>query len=90
MQRFYENSKLTSRAGKRAWRLRIKSPRKLRIELDASLGAMRRGFHPRSVRVDGRRLRRWDYDRRARVLSTRLPKGTTELVVRAKRPDARR
>ena len=90
VQRFYENATLTSHAGDGFWKLRIDSPRELRVDLDASLRAMRGGLEPQSVTVDGRELRAWKYDRRAELLTARLPKGATELVVGTDRGDPSR
>ncbi|MQA73303.1 MAG: hypothetical protein GEU88_02940 [Solirubrobacterales bacterium] len=96
--RFYERGRLRSRegagfgpaerghrAGGRAWRLRIDSPRDLRVTLEASMRTLRHPFGPRSVTLDGRELESWRYDRGTGVLHAELRarRGESELVVRA-------
>jgi hypothetical protein len=57
-----------SREGRRSWTLALSTRRRTRWSIQASLATLRRPFRPCSVESRGGRLRRWRYDRRARVL----------------------
>lgn len=61
---------LRSREGPGGWRLAVDGKRWRRIDLQASLGTLRRPFAPCALRLDGRRLpgRAWSYDAATRVL----------------------
>ena len=50
---FGERGLLTSREKKGRWKLKIKSAPKHRIQLEASLGTLKRGLDPCRVVVDG-------------------------------------
>ena len=73
-----EDEELVSREGRRRWRLAIHGERRRSYRVEAWLGALKRPFRPRSVRVGGKELprKRWSYDRESDVL---------ELAVRLKR-----
>ncbi|HKP91579.1 MAG TPA: TIM-barrel domain-containing protein [Thermoleophilaceae bacterium] len=61
----------------RRWTLRLHSPRRTRFRLAASLLSLR----PCSVAVGGRELRRWSFDRKARVLRARFTARSNRLTV---------
>ena len=66
------------------WVLRLRTRRRTRFTVEASLGALRRPFRPRHVLVNGRRLarKRWSYDRAARRLTVRVRGARLRLLVR--------
>jgi alpha-glucosidase (family GH31 glycosyl hydrolase) len=80
--RLYGDGRLRSSEGRGRWRLRVDSPRKLRISVSASLANLEHPFVPRAVEVDGRPLRNWFFDPDRRVLELRLGADAEELVVR--------
>jgi alpha-glucosidase (family GH31 glycosyl hydrolase) len=80
-QRLYTEGAIVSDERDGVWRLRIDSPRRLTIDLEASLEAVEHDLQPVDVRADGRELRSWSYDRRAKLFEARLPAGMGELVV---------
>ena len=71
-----------SRATRRAWALSLRSRRRTRWAIEASLGALRRPFRPCSVEADGGRLASWRYDGRARVLRMRFTARRGRVVAR--------
>jgi hypothetical protein len=63
------------------WRLTLRTPRRTRWTVEASLANLDRPFVPRAVTIDERPAsrKRWRYDRRARVLTV-IAKGATVLI----------
>jgi sulfoquinovosidase len=59
---------IRSRESLGRWALRIKSGKRRRWEIQASLATLRRPFRPCRVEMRGGRLHGWRYDRRSRVL----------------------
>jgi len=68
--RFGRRGRLGSSERGAGRRLRIDSPRRIRVDLEASLSTLKAPFAPRVVRIDGRRLGAdaWSYDPASRVL----------------------
>jgi Glycosyl hydrolases family 31/Galactose mutarotase-like len=66
--RLEDGGTLRSREGRDGWRLDLRSRRTRRWTIEASLATLRRPFRPCAAEAQGGRLRRWRYDRRARVL----------------------
>ncbi len=76
---FGQSGTLRSSEGDGTWRLRVDSPRPVRLDLEASLSTLRHPFRPRVVEVDGRRLSGgWGYDPETKVLrvNARIASGT--------------
>jgi alpha-glucosidase (family GH31 glycosyl hydrolase) len=80
---FYEDGRLRSIERNGSWELRIRAPRPLRMDLDASLATLKHPFRPRTVKVDGRTTDSWSYDAKDRVLHVRVPRGADAVVVSA-------
>jgi alpha-glucosidase (family GH31 glycosyl hydrolase) len=64
----YERERLTSIEGDRTWRLKVSGASRRTYRLQASLLTLRRPFRPCAVRLGGRPLRGWSYNRRSGVL----------------------
>jgi alpha-glucosidase (family GH31 glycosyl hydrolase) len=70
--RFGRGGRLESSEAGRGLRIRIDASRPLHLDLEASLATLADPFEPRSVQLDGRRLRGgWRYDRADRILRVR-------------------
>jgi len=82
--RLEDGGELRSIEGRGRWELEIRSKRRVRWALQASLRTLRRPFNPCSVRLDGRRLpaSAWSYDRGGGVLTASFAAGRGELVVK--------
>ena len=81
--RLEDGGELRSDEGHRRWKLSIRSERRIRWALQASLRTLRTPFVPCSVALDGRRLpaSAWDFDHGTGVLSAHLSAQRAELVV---------
>jgi alpha-glucosidase (family GH31 glycosyl hydrolase) len=66
--RLGDGGELRSRERRGGWELTIRSGRKRRWEVQASLGTLERPFRPCSVEARGGRVVRWRFDRGSRVL----------------------
>jgi hypothetical protein len=84
--RFGENGRIASRERDGAWRLELRNAGGGRIDLQASLGALRDGFRPCRVEVDGKRLpgKRWAFDPKREVLTARFDGRSPKLVATGK------
>jgi alpha-glucosidase (family GH31 glycosyl hydrolase) len=73
-------------AKKRKWRLELHKAEGGRIDLQASLGALKGGFEPCRLKVDGERLpgKRWDFHRKRDVLTARFDGRSPTMVASAK------
>jgi galactose mutarotase-like protein len=80
--RLEEGGVARSRETRGAWALSLRSRRRTRWTIEASLGTLRRPFQPCSVQPDGGRLAGWRYDRRARVLRMRFTARRGRVVAR--------
>ncbi len=78
----YGSARSIERRGR--WVLRVRSARRQRLELQASLLTLRRPFVPRELLVNGRRLKRsaWSYSRATGVLRTTLRGARVRLEAR--------
>jgi hypothetical protein len=65
-----------------SWRLTVESPHERRYAVQASLRTLRAPFRPRSVEVDGRRIRSWDYEHETGVLGIRVRARSAQILVR--------
>jgi hypothetical protein len=88
--RVHGKERLLSRERRGKWRLKIRGEVRRKYAIEASLGTLRRPFHPRCVNVNGRRLRgkRWAYAKGKRLLRLNVRAKRTRLDVLA-RCDAR-
>jgi alpha-glucosidase len=82
--RFGEKGRIDSTEGRRKWRLELHKAGGGRIDLQASLGTLRKGFEPCRVKVDGERLagKRWDFDAGSEVLTARFDGRSPTLVAK--------
>ena len=72
-----------SRESRGGWTLSLRSTRRTRWTIQASLGSLRRPFRPCGVAARRGRLARWRYHRRTRVLRATLTARRGRLLVRA-------
>ena len=82
--RLEDGGELRSAEDNGRWELDIRSKRRVRWTLQASLATLRRPFAPCALYLDGRRLKAsaWSYDRGTEVLSAGFAAGRGELVVK--------
>jgi len=66
--RLGDGGELRSRVRRGRWELTIRSRRKRRWDVQASLATLERPFRPCSVEAQGGRVQRWRYDRGSQVL----------------------
>ncbi|HEX6115546.1 MAG TPA: TIM-barrel domain-containing protein [Solirubrobacterales bacterium] len=83
---FGDRGRISSRAGKRSWRLGLRRAGGGRIDLQASLASLRREIEPCRVLVDGEPLspRRWAFDARTDVLTARFDGRSPRLTASAR------
>jgi hypothetical protein len=76
--------RVRSRERRGGWLLGLRSRRRHRLRIEASLATLRRPFRPCSVRLGRRRLHRrsWHYNSRSRVLNVRVKLRSGRLTVR--------
>ena len=89
----FERERLSGRELRRGgWTLRVAGAQPRTYTLEAGMSSLRRPFTPCRVRLGKRVLRRWSYDRRARMLRVRFraTRGTLAVLsrARARRPCA--
>jgi alpha-glucosidase (family GH31 glycosyl hydrolase) len=64
------------------WKLRVRTPHTVRMHVQASTATLRTSFVPGRILADGRRLRRWRFDRRSKALRFTVPvDGATTIEV---------
>jgi alpha-glucosidase (family GH31 glycosyl hydrolase) len=91
--RFGEKSLMRSSERRGQWRLRVRTSRRTRIAIQASMTTLIRPFRPRCVTVDGKRVKRrtWTYRRDTGALRLRLrTRRKVTRVVASRRPCASR
>jgi hypothetical protein len=85
---FYRSGEMTSYESRGRWRLWVRGGmpegERFSLELDASMKTLKRPFVPRTVEVNGRPAKNWDYDRETGVLSLEasLKSGSTIVASR--------
>jgi hypothetical protein len=79
--RLEDGGELHSEERRGSWRLEVRARSRVRWELQASLGTLRRPFSPCSLRLDGRPVP-WSYEAATGVLSARFGARHGELVAR--------
>jgi alpha-glucosidase (family GH31 glycosyl hydrolase) len=83
--RFHGGGRLRSseiRGG--GWRLRVAAPRRIKLEVQASLATLERPFAPHRVEVNGRRAGGWSYDEETGVIEfqSRVREGVIRVLPR--------
>ena len=79
---FLDGERLRSRERRGRWELRIRGARTRRYAVQASLATLRRPLQPCAVRANGRRVRRWRFDRATQVLRFGVRARRARVVIR--------